>query len=184
MKKTAAILLLALLAFNWIGYRFVSGLLEQKADVALESRIDKADYDEASLIQITVPLNAPYLSGNSTDFERCDGKIELEGVHYRYVKRKIAGGNLVLLCIPNESKKRFQNARMDFFKLVNDLGHSTQGKEKNSGSSFKSFTTEYSQENNSWNISALLPMLQQNHVADLSFCSNGFGDIPKQPPRA
>lgn len=184
MKKTAAILLLAILGFNWIGYRFVSGWLESSADHSFQAKIDREDYDEASLIQITVPLNAPYLSGTATDFERYDGEIELEGIHYRYVKRKIADGNLVLLCLPNESRRRVQNSRMDFFKLVNDLNHSTQGKEKNTGSSFKTFTTEYSKEINSWTIVALHPTLAHPPVADLSFSTSEFGKVVKQPPRA
>lgn len=184
MKKTAAILLLAILSFNWIGYRFVSGWLESRADHSFQAKIDSEDYDEANLIQITVPLNAPYLSGTIPQFERYDGEIELEGVHYRYVKRKIADGNLVLLCLPNENRKRVQSSRMDFFKLVNDLSHSTQGKEKNTGSSFKSFTTEYSQEINYWTITALHPVLTHPPVEDLSFAATDFVKVVKQPPRA
>jgi hypothetical protein len=184
VKQTASILLLAVLSFNWVGYRFVSGLLERKANVAFEARIDKADYDEASLIEIKVPLNAPYLSGNSSGFERYDGELELEGVHYKYVKRKIVDGELVLLCLPNESKNRFQNSRVDFFKLVNDLSHSGQSKEKNSASSFKSFVTEYKQENNSWNIIALHSIMQQNVAADIPFLIADYSSVLKQPPRA
>jgi hypothetical protein len=182
VKKTAAILLFTILSFNWIGYRFVSTFLEHKADSALESRIEKSDYDDASLMQLTVPLNAPYLSGTSTDFERCDGEIELRGIHYRYVKRKIVDGNLVLLCLPNERKSRFQNSGMDFFKLVNDLNHSTPGKDKNPGS-FKSFTTEYRQENNCWNIVALTDLSQDHYIGQVSVSPSGHPDVLKQPPR-
>ena len=183
MKKTAAISLLALLAFNWVGYRFVSGLLERKADVAFTAKIDKAEYKDADLTQITIPLNAPYLSGNSSGFERYDGEVELDGVHYRYVKRKVINGNLVLLCLPNENKKHFQNSRMDFFKLVNDLNHSTQGKEK-STTSFKSFAAEYKQENNSWNIVALSATPQHNIIAGVFYHTHEFDSVLKQPPRA
>ena len=105
------------------------------------------------LIEIRVPLNAPYLSDNTTEFQRYDGELELDGVHYKYVKRKVVNGELVLLCLPNKSKTELQNSREEFFKLVNDLNQ-TQNKKSNS-SNFKSITTEYKKENNAWAITAI-----------------------------
>lgn len=182
MKKTAAILLLAILAFNWIGYRFVSGFFERKADEALEARIDRADYDESSLITITIPLNAPYLSGTTTEFERCEGRAELHEVHYQYVKRRIVNGNLVLLCLPNDARNRIGDARMNFFKLVNDLNQNGATKEKGH-SAFKSFSTEYSPESNAWN----LHVSEKNNTRmlqwDVPFTLPAHCDLPEQPPR-
>jgi hypothetical protein len=183
VKKTASILLLSVLAFNWVGYRFVSGFLERKADLAFESKIDREEYSEDNLLQITIPLNAPYLSGNSSGFERYDGEIQVGDIHYRYVKRKIVNGNLVLLCLPNDTRNRFQHARVDFFKLVNDLNHPAQGKEKSSGS-YKSFATEYSQEINSWNIISLQPVHQHNSIAETAYITFNLRNVLKQPPRA
>ena len=94
--------------------------MENKADIALETRIDQSDYDESTLIEIRVPLNAPYLSDNTTAFERYDGELELDGIHYKYVKRKVVNGELVLLCLPNKSKTEIQNSREEFFKPVNN----------------------------------------------------------------
>lgn len=120
MKKIAAILLLGLLLFNWCGYRWVLNWMEQKANHQLEARLDSNDYDESQLIEITLPLNMPYLT-TQAGFERCDGQVEVNGKHYNYVKRKIDNGQLVLKCIPNETKQRLQSAGDNFFKLVNDL---------------------------------------------------------------
>ena len=182
MKQTASILLASILAFNWFGYRFVSNFLERRADLALEKRIDNSDYNEATLIEIRIPLNAPYLTGNSTEFERFTGEVELKGIHYKYVKRKIVDGELVLLCLPNENKTRFQNLRVDFFKLVNDINNSSQTKHKGE-SSFKAFITEYKQENNSWTITTL-PFLRLHYMAaGNSYVAAGYASIPKQPPR-
>jgi hypothetical protein len=184
VKRAASILLLGILAFNWVGYRFVSQYLEHKADIVLETRIDNAEYDESSLIEIRVPLNAPYISaGNSTEFERFYGELEVEGVHYKYVKRKIDNGELVLLCLPNENKARFQNSRVDFFKLVNDLNNTSQSKEKNNSSSVKSFTTEYKQENNSWSIKPFTQLRFHYFTANTRACAAGFANIPEQPPK-
>lgn len=174
---------MSLLAFNWVGYRLLSGMLEQKADLALEKRIDNADYDEKNLIELKVPLNAPYLPANSTAFERVDGEIEIEGTHYKYVKRKVVDGELVLLCIPNEGKTKIQNSRVDFFKLVNDLNQSSNTNKNKNTASFKSFTTEYRQEDNAWSI----PVLQKILVIPALRCNYstaaGFDAIPEQPPK-
>ena len=175
-------MLLLLLAFNWVGYRLLTGFMESKADYALETRIDNDDYDESSLIEIRVPLNAPYLSDNSTEFERYDGELELDGVHYKYVKRKVVNGELVLLCLPNKSKTELQNSREEFFKLVNDLNH-TQTKGKTNTSSFKSVTTEYKKENNMWSIPGLAVTLIQYNNAVRSDIKPGFNSAPEQPPK-
>ena len=171
-----------MLAFNWMGYRMLTGFMESKADIALETKIENSDYDESSLIEIRVPLNAPYLSENSTEFERYDGELELDGVHYKYVKRKIVDGELVLLCLPNKSKTELQNSREEFFKLVNDLNHN-QNKSKNSTSVYKSVTTEYKKENNAWAISC--PTLENITYFNTFKASvaEGFKYIPEHPPK-
>jgi hypothetical protein len=157
--------------------------METKADEVLEAKIENDDYDESTLIEIRVPLNAPYLTDNSTDFERYDGELELDGVHYKYVKRKIVSGELVLLCLPNKSKTELQNSREEFFKLVNDLNQ-TQNKSKANTSSFKSITTEYKKENNTWLIPGLPATNIEYIVAGNSNIAAGFNILPEHPPKA
>lgn len=172
-----------LLAFNWVGYRLLSGLMESKADVALETKIENEEYDESSLIEIRVPLNAPYISGNSTEFERFDGELELDGTHYKYVKRKVVNGELVLLCIPHKSKTELQNSRLAFFKLVNDLNQS-QNKEKSNTASFKSVTTEYKKENNAWMLEPLPVVYLKHSSGSQAYTASGYNFIPEHPPKA
>lgn len=161
----------------------MSHYFENKADEAVEASIDNSTYDESSLIEIRVTLNTPYYSG-TRDFESFNGEIELDGVHYKYVKRKVEKGELVLLCLPNENKTRIRNSRVDFFKLVNDLNESSQSNEKHAASSFKVFTTEYRQENNLWTIEPLVPNKLRHLFADEKNHSAGFIYVLKQPPRA
>ena len=183
MRQTASILLLFILAFNWVGYRLFTGFLEHHSDISLEKKIDSSAYSDAELIEMRVPLNAPYLSSNPTEFERFDGEIELQGKHFKYVKRKIENGQLVLLCLPDENKNRIQNSREEFFKLVNDLSHSTQHKNKDVTTT-KSFTTEYKKENNLWVVDAL-PLTYLTHTAAyLSDIATGYGSLPEHPPKA
>ncbi len=175
--------LLLLLGFNWIGYRLLINLMESKADITLEAKIDNSDYDESSLIEIRIPLNAPYLSNNLTAFQRYDGELELDGVHYQYVKRKVVNGELVLLCLPNKSKTELHNSKKEFFKLVNDLNQ-TQNKNKSNTSNFKSVTTEYKKESNAWAIPTLPALILEHDNVIKPHVAEGFNFIPKQPPKA
>jgi hypothetical protein len=183
MKRVAAILLLIIFLFNWFGYRLLSDYLQHQADTRLESQLDQHQYDEASLIEIRVPLNMPYQS-ISSDFERYDGEIEFNGIHYKYVKRKIDKGELVLLCLPNEGRMRLQNARDEFFKLVNDLQqHSSQNKNSTPASSIKSPVTEYWQQQNNWHLNALAAW--QHHYTSsctIAIPLSPLVTIPAQPP--
>ena len=155
MKRAAAILLLLIFLFNWFGYRLLSGYLQTRALPDLEAQLDQEQYDPSQLIEMRVPLNMPYQL-NSTEFERYDGEIEIQGVHYKYVKRRVENGQLVLLCLPNETKMRIQGAREEFFKLVNDLQQNNQGKGADHGHSIKNPVTEYWQEENDWALQSLV----------------------------
>lgn len=130
-----------------------------------------------------VTLNLPYQT-NWTDFERVDGEIEINGIHYKYVKRKVQNGQLVLLCLPNEAKMRLQTARDDFFKLVNDLQHSTQGKksDNNHGFSFNSFSTEYCSQRNEWSLAALLAEPLHYRPTQAAIPEGAYAATPEQPP--
>jgi hypothetical protein len=172
VKKIAAILLIGVFFFNWFGYRLLTDLLQHKADKHLEAQLDRNEYDESQLIEMRVPLNMPYQT-LSSGFERIDGEIEIEGIHYKYVKRKIEAGELVLLCLPNHSKMQLESARDEFFQLVNDLQNPSQNKDSSPAPAFKSPVTEYWQQKNDWDIMAAEGMSSQFVIV---------GDVMPQPP--
>jgi len=60
LRKIAAILLLLILLFNWVGYRLFSDFLMHRADIRLEARLDKNDFREDELVEIKIPLHLPY----------------------------------------------------------------------------------------------------------------------------
>jgi hypothetical protein len=181
MKRAAAILLLLIFLFNWFGYRLLSDYLQHRADTQLEAQLDQQQYNKASLIEIRVPLNMPYQS-ISSDFERYDGEIEFNGIHYKYVKRKVENGELVLLCLPNENRMRLQSARDEFFKLVNDLQHNSQSKTPAPGSSIKNPVTEYWDQQNNWQVEALTAQTHQYTGYTNVIPSFPLLTTPAQPP--
>jgi hypothetical protein len=174
-------LLLIIFLFNWFGYRLLSDYLQHRADTQLETRLDQQQYNEASLIEIRIPLNMPY-QNVSSEFERYDGEVEFNGIHYKYVKRKVTNGELILLCLPNENRMRLLNARDEFFKLVNDLQQSASGKNSTLGNTIKNPVTEYWQQQNNWHLEALA--LQQHHYAcfNIMIPSSPLIKTPAQPP--
>ena len=181
VKKLAAILLLLILAFNWYGYRLLSAYLEHQAAAEIEARLDLNHYNDEELIEFRVPLNLPYQT-NWKEFERFDGEVEIDGVHYKYVKRKVEDGKLVVLCIPNETKMKLQTARDEFFKLVNDLSQPAKKGEKNSTGVFKSFTSEYWQSISEWTLTGPGTDIQHRYNTPEFNILSGILLCSEQPP--
>jgi hypothetical protein len=142
VKRLASILLIGILFFNWYGYQLLSTYWQQRAEHRLEARLDRHDYDDAQLTCIKIPLTTLSYYNGSSVFERVDGQVDLNGVHYNYVKRRIFRDSLELLCIPNTTVTSLQKVRNDFFRQVNDLQQQNQGK-KNSSSTIKDFSKDY-----------------------------------------
>lgn len=67
-----------------------------------------------------MPLHLPYMS-NWSKYERIDGEIEFDGVHYNYVKRKVTNDTLYLLCLPNKTKSELYSSFYDYAEKVNDI---------------------------------------------------------------
>jgi hypothetical protein len=137
LRKSAAIILLLILLFNIIGYRVWFYYAEQKADMAMESRLDKDQYNENDLISITVPLDNPYQL-EQRNYQRIDGEINLQGKNFKYVKRKVSDGKLILLCIPDARKMVLKKAKAEYGNAANDLNGNSKGSSR-SGSQ-KSFS--------------------------------------------
>ena len=185
MKKFAAILLLLLLAFNFVGYRLLFSFLEAKANTTIVAQIDKQEYNDADLITLTVPLSMPYLQ-DSKDFERKDGEITLNGKVYHYVKQKVSQGNLVLMCLPDNEKTHLKSAKDDFFKLANELqNNNTASKNTGDHSQVVKFSvSDYEEMQTSISIFAFAPETKLFSSYFNYALLKGEGAAPEQPPEA
>jgi hypothetical protein len=136
LKKIASILLGGMLLFNWVGYRLLNDLLQEKASKQLEAQLDKQLYKESQLISIKIPITTLAYYNSSTTFERVDGRIDIDGIPYQYVKRRIYKDSLELLCIPNAQALAIRSSGNTYFRLVNDIDRPQgQSKEDHSHSS-------------------------------------------------
>jgi len=113
--------LLGILLFNLCGYQFLHAYLEEQASHQLQLRLDINNYDETTLITIKVPAEHLAYSHHSIQFERCNGQIEICGVPYCYVKRRLFNDSIEMLCILNQPAIELQRTKNDLFKLMNDL---------------------------------------------------------------
>lgn len=145
-----------ILLFNLVGYRFVVDYMQQKSDEALEARLDLDDYNESELIEIKIPVNMPYQTSWS-EYERYDGEVEMDGISYKYVKRRLLNDTLYLRCIPNTQKMRLQTAKNDFFKNNNDIAQNNSSKKSDNAKSLalKKLICEYDEHTFSFNAGAL-----------------------------
>lgn len=179
IRKLAAISLIALLVFNWYGYRILINYLGQQASSQLQVKLDNNQYDASNLIEVRIPLNMPYIT-DWDDFETFHGETEINGIHYKYVKRKVERGELILLCIPNKQKTILQDAKNNFFKLVNDLQQPT-GKKDSKDHSVKIPFSEYIADNlMSIDINAYSAATLPGYYNLL--IPSAFIDTPSQPP--
>jgi hypothetical protein len=128
LKKIAAILLLSLMVFNFLGYRWYFSVIENNATAKLELKISSGNFNEDQLVEIRIPLNMPYYSDK--DYEEVYGETDWNGEHYRYVKRKVSNNTLYLLCLPNKEKSSIAKVKNEFTKAVNDIPANKQGSQQ------------------------------------------------------
>lgn len=185
LRISAAIFFLCVLLFNWFGYRFVMDYVQKQQDSDFITRLDNKDYDPSTLIEIKVPVSLPYQT-DWKDFERVDGEIEFNGIHYKYVERKLEAGEMIFKCIPDKDKSQMLNARENFFRLVNDL--QTQTSNKKPGTTpvhtYKTFSFDYCEKITPWTLSQLELKPSFCFIHNTGSLLTTVALTPWQPPEA
>lgn len=125
-----------------MGYRLLTGILEDRVNRRLEARLDRDQYEDDQLISIKVPITHLAYYNNSARFERADGEIEVNGIPYRYVKRRICNDTLEMLCIPNQGEIQLRQSGKNYFNGVNDIEHQQGSKTGSRPGLSKSFATD------------------------------------------
>lgn len=185
MRILASIFFLSILLFNWVGYRFVADYVQQKQNTTFELQLDKKEYDQTTLIEIRVPLSLPYQT-NWKEFERVDGEVEFNGMHYKFVERKLENGEMIYKCIPNEGKALLVNARENFFKLVNDLQTQQSSNKKSSSNnhSVKNFSFDYCEKLIQFKLNNLDADATNYLIHKAEAIRSAYIIFPEQPPEA
>lgn len=143
VKRLTALLCLALFLFNLAGYRVFFHYLQKESDEAYQISLNQSRFDASQMIMLTVDMNMPYLPAD-TDFESVNGEITVDGKLYKYVKRKVQNGQLVLLCLPDHNRNRIESSKQEFFAYANSL-NAEQNKQAPTKSAIKAFAVDYDQ---------------------------------------
>ena len=112
--------MLAVHLFNLAGYTLLFDYYMQQSDKQLTQQLDNNEYNDSELIEVQIAMHTPYLTSWSA-YERIDGEVEMNGVFYSYVKRKIHNDTLYLLCLPNKNKTQLHSARIAYAGKVTDV---------------------------------------------------------------
>lgn len=179
MKKLFAILLLTTHLFNMAGYSLFFQYFINQSDAQLAVTLDNHTYNDNELLEVKVPLNMPYIT-NTASFERVNGELDVQGLHYNYVKRKVSGDTLYLLCIPNVTKTNLYNAKADFQKANSEAPTG-----KKAAESLKKFglTNEYSSYIYQYQIAAINTANTNVYGMFSMPLTHTFSTTPKQPPK-
>jgi hypothetical protein len=180
LKKIAAISLLVLLLFNFVGYRLVFNYFERFSDKKMEARLDASEYNEEELLEMKIPINLPY-QNNWKSFERYDGEISFNGRQYKYVKRKVTNDTLYILIAPNKAKEKIEKAELGYFKSTNDVG--ATAKDKKAVNVLKIFSPEFRELNSIWNLSAPDNNSHQNYPEFSAQLQKGIYRFMERPPQ-
>jgi hypothetical protein len=145
LKKIVAILFITIYLFNLIGYSILFDYFIHQTNEQIVEELDKGNYNESELMEIKVALNLPYYTSWNV-YERYDGEIELNGIHYNFVKRKVFNDTLFLLCLPNHAKTKLYKAKNEF--VANEIANDPSSSSKKGMESFckkNIIETEYKQ---------------------------------------
>jgi hypothetical protein len=167
--------------FNVVGYRFVFAMMDNIASAKQDARIDAGDYNEASLIEIKVPLNMPYQQ-RFTEFERHYGQITVDGIVYTYVKMKVDDNMLILKCIPDANRQQIKNSENNLAKANSSQDMENNGKKHNSSFS-KNTISDYDNKDQTYNLQANKPVVLLSYPDFTTSILNTSIAPPHQPPR-
>ena len=186
LKKVTAILLLGLFLFNWAGYRLLSLYMETRADLQLQIQLDDNNYEESQLVSLKVPVTHLSYYNNSKEFETINGSIEMNGIRYKYVKRRIYNDSLEVLCIPDAASMQLKAAKNTFFAFVNGLRHNGTPEKKQSANAniAKDFTSEYyATQDFLLTMKDIWFSLSKHYANHRSPLSSVYALVPEHPPK-
>ncbi len=156
----------------------VISFMQKTNESNLALQLDNEQYDDADLISIKTPLNLPYYT-NSKEYERAYGSIEIEGIEYEYVKRRVSNDSLELLCLPDKIHQKLQSAKVDFFKMSNDIPGSSQNKKN---TSLKNVLPEFCEQLSAYSFNPVYKIGTKYFIFHAKIISSTFSLVEEQPP--
>lgn len=157
--------------------------MQDRADQKLETLLDNSEYDESQLVEIKVSMNMPYQQ-RFTEYERHYGEIEIDGVAYTYVKKKIEGDVVTFKCIANQSKQQLKDMDHNIAKSNSAADVNQPGPAKQQPSTFaKKLLNEYDDQF-MFGLLKIQTSQSLTHTNNYQFSLPSLAaPVPHQPPK-
>ncbi len=153
----------------------------QQSNQQFVQQLDQHAYNESELVEVGIPLHLPYIQ-NSGAFERIDGSVENNGIHYNFVKRRIHNDTLYIMCLPNQQKTELAKGKSSYAGEVNDFASGK--KEKESTVKKAGPNAEYSNEIAQYNFVLTDNILSQKNNTLTTPLVTTTSPTPEHPPKA
>lgn len=179
LRKLFAIFLLLIYLFNLAGYAMLFNYLIHRTETRLAKVLDHQQYREEELLEIKVAMNLPYFS-NETSYERVEGEILVNNIHYTYVKRKVANDTMYLKCLPNTAKTQLVQEKNKFGLTANDL---PAGKKQQDNTPKKTgYQFDYSQPPDQYHLGIFAEHQAVSSSSNTALLADPFIDGNDRPP--
>lgn len=171
---------MGVLLFNFYGYRLMISYMQHQQDMLLDAQLEREQYSDADLLSIKTPLTLPYLA-SSPEYERVQGSIEIDGITYQYVKRRVLNDTLEILCLPNRAKTHLQSAEREFFRQ--QLQGTPSGPTKQH-TTIKIVLPDYCQEIRTFSLEGLTILSGQHYPSYTCSLERGYPSRDEHPPQS
>jgi hypothetical protein len=171
---------MGVLLFNFYGYRVMISYMQHQQAALLNAQLEREQYSDADLLSIKTPLPLPYLA-SSPEYERVQGSIQIDGITYEYVKRRVLNDTLEILCLPNRAKTHLQSAEREFFRQ--QLQGTPSGPDKPS-TTIKIILPDYCQEIKTFTMERVATLTSQHFPSPICFLQSGFPSRDEHPPQS
>jgi hypothetical protein len=180
LRKTIAILLLTIHAFNIAGYHFIFNYYKHKTGSQAEQKIERGQFLANDLVEVNIPYSIPYASSRLIS-DQFDGEIEVNGVTFNYVSLRLINDTLHLRCLPNTEMTRLNASGNEIAKQWSHAS-GTEKKSDNTGS--QKAISEYNEIAAHWTLPSPQHFNSKYNLNPLPATNAGFYFELLQPPRA
>jgi hypothetical protein len=161
------------------GYYLINYLQTQQ-DRHLESLLDKNSYNEKDLVYIKIPVHLPYYNSYGK-FEKISGSVDINGIVYNYVKRRILNDTLELACLPNFDHKKYESLKDSFLKWNSD--NQSNHQDKKSLLNIQNISPEFCNRLITYNFSHCENQILHAGLANVKLIPSRYMGKPEHPPQ-
>lgn len=113
LRKTLSILLLAVFAFNAVGYYSIYLIAKYHHDRAFSARLDLDEYAGSESIIVKIPFSLP-AQPNFNGYERVNSEFVCNGEVYKMIKQKVVRDTLYVVMVKDRQQESMRQALAQF----------------------------------------------------------------------